>query len=337
MTKIHFLNVGHGDCTIIEHPSGRVTVVDINNADSLDNDSRKELAAEYHIVGGDYILKEAVAKYTRQPFRKLYLAEKGYDIELTDPVVYYKATFGTKEIFRFVNTHADLDHLRGLMRLRQEQIGIANFWDTDHNRVSAQFSGDDGVEWSEYLRLRSSVGAPNVFRLFRDDKNKYWNQDDAGGNGDGLHILAPTRQLRDEANKTGDINAHSYVLWLNYGGCRVILGGDATESVWQSIFGHYGSNLKCHILKASHHGRESGYHADTVAAMNPEYTIVSVGKKPESDVSNLYRAQTTKGVWSTRWHGNITVIIQPDGSYAVSSDKTQKALQSMLAALWFNR
>lgn len=24
MLRVHFLNVGHGDCTIIEHPSGRL-------------------------------------------------------------------------------------------------------------------------------------------------------------------------------------------------------------------------------------------------------------------------------------------------------------------------
>ncbi|HZS16312.1 MAG TPA: hypothetical protein VFA51_00095 [Candidatus Udaeobacter sp.] len=46
MTRIHFLNVGHGDCTIIEHASGHITMVDINNSDSLDEDTRRELAEE---------------------------------------------------------------------------------------------------------------------------------------------------------------------------------------------------------------------------------------------------------------------------------------------------
>ena len=49
MVKIHFLNVGHGDCTIIEHASGNLTMLDINNADQLDDDSRKELAEAYGI------------------------------------------------------------------------------------------------------------------------------------------------------------------------------------------------------------------------------------------------------------------------------------------------
>ena len=57
--------------------------------------------------------------------------------------------------------------------------------------------------------------------------------------------------------------------------------------------------------------------------MNPDYTIVSVGKKPDTDASSLYAAQTEQGVWSTRWRGNITVTIQADGSYSIVSDKNR--------------
>jgi hypothetical protein len=46
MLRIHFLNVGHGDCTIISHPSGRLTMIDINNCQDYDEESFKELLAE---------------------------------------------------------------------------------------------------------------------------------------------------------------------------------------------------------------------------------------------------------------------------------------------------
>src|SRR5262249_1637194 len=46
MLKIHFLNVGHGDCTIIEHPSGRLTMIDINNSQEYDSDTFEELLKE---------------------------------------------------------------------------------------------------------------------------------------------------------------------------------------------------------------------------------------------------------------------------------------------------
>jgi competence protein ComEC len=46
MLRVHFLNVGHGECTIIEHPSGRLTMVDINNSQDYDQDSLTEYLAE---------------------------------------------------------------------------------------------------------------------------------------------------------------------------------------------------------------------------------------------------------------------------------------------------
>jgi hypothetical protein len=46
MLRIHFLNVGHGDCTIISHPSGRLTMIDINNSQDYDEESFNELLAE---------------------------------------------------------------------------------------------------------------------------------------------------------------------------------------------------------------------------------------------------------------------------------------------------
>jgi hypothetical protein len=84
MVSVHFLNVGHGDCTIIEHASGHITMVDINNSDALDDDTRRELAQAFGITGATYAAKQAVAEALGQSFRKLYLTEAGYDIGLTD-------------------------------------------------------------------------------------------------------------------------------------------------------------------------------------------------------------------------------------------------------------
>lgn len=44
----HFLNVGRGDCTIIEFPNdNRVGIVDIFNVKIFDEDTRRELIEAY--------------------------------------------------------------------------------------------------------------------------------------------------------------------------------------------------------------------------------------------------------------------------------------------------
>lgn len=55
--KIHFLNVGRGDCTIVEFPSGHVGVIDIDNLKVLDPDSRNELLEAYRETR-DYLLRK---------------------------------------------------------------------------------------------------------------------------------------------------------------------------------------------------------------------------------------------------------------------------------------
>jgi hypothetical protein len=47
MLRVHFLNVGHGDCTLIQHHGGRLTMVDINTSQEYDPDSFKELLADF--------------------------------------------------------------------------------------------------------------------------------------------------------------------------------------------------------------------------------------------------------------------------------------------------
>ena len=76
----------------------------------------------------------------------------------------------------------------------------------------------------------------------------------------------------------------------------------------------YGARLKSDVLKASHHGRDTGYHQTAVKLIAPQLTIVSVGLKPDTDASNKYLQQTGKRVPSTRYHGNIEVRIGDDGS-----------------------
>lgn len=295
-------------------------MIDVNNADQLDENSRKELAEAYGITGVNYAAATLTSSLLNQSFRKAILEARGYNIELTDPISYFIARWKRRPIFRFILSHPDLDHIRGLERISQEGIEILNFWDTNHNIAEKDADSDaDKAEWAEYQRLRASTSEPKVFFNDRGATGKYWNQDDGNGCGDGIYILAPTPEVRNAANEAEDPNAHSYVIWLQYNGYKVVLGGDATDSVWQSIYDKYGKGLKCNILKASHHGRDSGYHLKAVEAMAAEFTIVSVGKKPDTDATNKYR-QYSEQVWSTRWRGNIVLTIQEDGTATIDSE-----------------
>ncbi|BAF60582.1 predicted hydrolase [Pelotomaculum thermopropionicum SI] len=318
MLKVHFLNVGHGDCTIIMHPFGRLTMIDINNGTELDSISANEILDFFTQSKED--LKRRLIAERLGISKSRQLVEAGYDIQLTNPIEFLKQQYPNNSIFRYIQTHPDLDHMRGLVALREVGIQIWNFWDTKHNKIPDFQWESDEEEWEEYKAFRTGKRGAKVLYLYRGARGIYYNQEPEGvDGGDGLEILSPTSELVEAANEAGNTNNLSYVLRLTYKGIRIIFGGDAEKEAWDSIVGHYGEGLKCHVLKASHHGRETGYHQEAVKLMNPQYTIVSVGKKPDTDASNKYR-QYSDYVWSTRWKGNITLTIDSNGKATIESE-----------------
>src|SRR6266581_7370723 len=127
MINIHFLNVGHGDCTVIEFPSGNTTMIDINNGD-IDDDTKKEIYEELKVNKIDYLLQKI-----QNPaiLEKDFLFEKGYEISLTNPIEWLSQKNITS-LFRFICSHPDMDHISGIDAL-VKKITLANFWDTNHN------------------------------------------------------------------------------------------------------------------------------------------------------------------------------------------------------------
>ena len=144
MMRVHFLNVGHGDCTIIKHPSGRLSMIDINTSQDYDAESFRELMAEQvQKVSNPFSpynpLLDALAR--------LDALDKAKD-ELTDPIDFLQRVYPGERLWRFILTHPDLDHMRGLHRL-YNTIGFTNFWDTDHTKEIKEYrSDDDKVDWN---------------------------------------------------------------------------------------------------------------------------------------------------------------------------------------------
>ncbi len=85
MLKIHFLNVGHGDCIIIENfETKRNTVIDINRSKEMDSDSKKEVYESYRGLASAFADMAILESGNISTFQ---LEAKGYDINLTDPII----------------------------------------------------------------------------------------------------------------------------------------------------------------------------------------------------------------------------------------------------------
>jgi beta-lactamase superfamily II metal-dependent hydrolase len=311
---VYFLNVGHGDCTIIEHPSGRLTMIDINNTKTLPESDVDALADAL-------LLTKSAFRAGGSPPAGFTSWEDYYQSLLVDPVEFFRDTFGTERtVFRYIQSHPDMDHMSGLFRFFwQEGITVQNMWDTAHTKTLDESSFEntryDHLDWLVYQVMRAGRvkegDEHKVLPLHRGAAAEFYNVDD-------IELLAPTPDLVQYANDTENWNNLSYVLRISHGGRSIILPGDAEKPVWDKIesFDNPGE-LACDVLKAAHHGRESGYSESAVDLMDPSYVVCSIGKKPSTDASDEYASHGAT-VLSTRYHGTIVVTIDDTGEVEIT-------------------
>jgi competence protein ComEC len=254
MSTVHFLNVKNGDCSWIQHNSGHITVIDVNNA-----------KIEKPITESHY---ELAKSSIRGNFN-----QKNYPV---NPINYMKA-FGVSTIMRFILTHPDMDHMGGIKDFFSS-FDVLNFWDTDNTKEIEKFEGPYNEEdWLFYKKLRSgAVEGIKRLTLYAGSRGKYYNQSDDGSEGgDGLYIIAPTEELVQQANNCGDFNDCSYViLYLTGNHKKILFAGDSHDKTWEYILDNHKNAVEnVDILIAPHHGRKSGRSFEFLDVVKPKITF----------------------------------------------------------------
>ncbi len=279
----HFLNVGKGNCTVIEFPSGRLSVIDIDDSSSISYEER-------------------------------YFIESTYKAKLTDPINYICYKFPNQDIFRFILTHPDMDHLSGIKRLFNKKT-ILNFWDTENNKFIDPNSWENSPysreDWDFYQKIRKNKENPKVLFLYRNDVSDCcWIQD-------GIKILSPTKEITNEANRSENYDHLSYILMIEFANRRVLLCGDATLKAIESLVDFYKSDIKSDILLAPNHGSKNHISKETLDFIDPQIIIVSV-KEGVDYARDLYSKYGR--VLSTKYYGNILTKINQRGEIFVKTN-----------------
>ncbi len=274
LVKLHFINVGKGNCTILDLPSGRLSVIDIDDSRALSEDDKKKL-------------------------------EEAKAASLSNPIDYILEKYPKESIFRFILSHPDMDHMSGI-KILFDKKKIFNFWDPQNNKPDPgdwKTSPYDKADWDYYQKLKDKKieGVTILSPLRNETADCCWVQD-------GIKILSPTKELVGQANKEEDWNISSYVLMLECYGVKVLFGGDVSKEVWADIIKAYGKDyLKSDILLAPHHGSENNISSEILDIIKPRLVIVSVaaGVDYAGDLYSKYGR-----VLSTKFYGNITVTIK---------------------------
>ena len=277
MSTIHFLNVKEGDCSIIEHNTGHVSVIDVCNAEPIESDTLKL----------EMLVAEAFSRAALGNFQ-----QKEYPV---NPVAYMR-DHSIGSIFRYIQTHPDMDHMDGIKALFEE-FHPTNFWDTDNNKEmsSSSWTGSpyNQNDWMLYKNLRDTDPKTNPKRLtlLSGDTGQYWNRaDDGSRGGDGLQILAPTQELVEAANSSDDYNDCSYVLLYLTGDKRIVFGGDSYDDTWEHILAKHETKVRdIDLFIAPHHGRDSGRSYEFLDVLKPALTFFGNARSEHLAYDAWYR------------------------------------------------
>lgn len=177
-------------------------------------------------------------------------------------------------------THPQKDHLQGLLSVIQ-RYKVKNFI------IGIEGNNTQGYKSLIDLLQKNKI---NIKNLYSGDKFSLGKTE--------FSILWPTRDwalqnvdstIAQEANMKGsavlglttdkNINDFSYYMEVSYGSFTSLFTGDGDSRIQSEIMKEI-SLPRVNILKYPHHGSKYGASDDFLKLVNPDLTVISVGKNP---------------------------------------------------------
>ena len=230
-----------------------------------------------------------------------------------------------KGIKRFISTHPDDDHIKGLVEY-DDKFGILNFYRVDNNTTKKGTETDD---FKRYKILRDD--SKKSFELKKGCKRKWMNESDDERDGAGLYCLWPItdNNLYKEASKTaadgGSPNNISPAIKYLVGKFSFLWMGDM-ETDMQEEFDKKVTNTHTTIVFAPHHGRKSGHIPSSLMdKLTPKLVIVGEAPCDELDYYSEYDTitQNTAGDILFETNGDYLDVFVSESGYTKTDGMVQ--------------
>ena len=220
--------------------------------------------------------------------------------------------------------------------IRQYQVKridavVASHWDSDHitGLVSAvalfkpKVFVNNGVATTTQIadRLVNVVQLADTQGVLAQGQDRVINIGDVK-----VTVMTPPAGMKKD-----DQNLNSVGLLVQYGTFRALLTGDSESAETRGWLKKYTPAQlgPIDVYKSIHHGAANGDSAAWLAAVRPRNVVVSVGPNnyghPTATALNLYK-KVGATVWRTDQQGTVTVTVQPNGKYAIATEKGRGSL-----------
>lgn len=202
-------------------------------------------------------------------------------------VVAYLKGQGVSSLDVMVATHADADHIGGLINVLR---------DADIQVKTVYYSGYQGdtATWADFATAVAEKGS--TFQPAQFPETYTWG-------GTTAHILNPAPGMVNP-----DSNDTSVVILLDHGDDHYLFTGDIDSTMEATIVAR-GTPVAAQVLKVAHHGSSASSSEAFLAAVSPQDAVISVGPNPyghpSSDTISRLLAVGAE-IWRTDQSGTIT-------------------------------
>ena len=238
--KVNFLDVGQGDCIVIQLPDGKNMIIDSGQY-SKAKTSIETFANDNHITTFDYLI--------------LTHADSDHVYNMSWVIDNYDV----KYIFR-PNNYSDNT--------------ISKDLPSDFNTKT-----DGGYVVTSQVYAKFMVSAYNekcpveIFNKDSDFSNKIiYGENELTYTFDFLTPVASKNSIAYP-----DPNNYSPIFMLEYSGKKIMFTGDAEEKMLSEYVENYGNANNVDVLKVGHHGSQNATTSQFVEAIDPEYAIIQCG------------------------------------------------------------
>lgn len=213
--------------------------------------------------------------------------------------------FWDKDLDLVILTHADADHITGLVHILEKYHVENVLWTGVATQTSIFQSWEQALEkLSKPDFERKKVG----LYLARAGQKVVWSQDPNTF----MEILYPNDSVIANAKALNDT---SVIAKLVFGKNSFLFTGDISKEVEQKLIDQE-ANLDADVLKVPHHGSKSSSFESFLAAVSPSLAVIQVGAKnryghPAPEVLERF---SNFGIPILRTDENGDILVRSDGS-----------------------
>lgn len=195
------------------------------------------------------------------------------------------------EISRFISTHPDEDHIKGLEFI-DDEIGITNFYCVKNNAEKEVITSS----FKKYKELRDSDRA---FYIEKNCERKWMNIGDDTRNSSGINILWPNtdnidfqKELEKVENKESPNDISAIISYGLKNGVKALWMGDLSKEFLERIKGELRIE-NVDVLFPPHHSRKSGkIPTDLLNRLNPKLIVVGEGDSKDIEYYDGFKKIT---------------------------------------------